>query len=187
MSHLYFFLSIKCSESYVIVQNSKGTFHPTEFHLPVGISKAFQFDLTCLNICRVILKFHLTCDVKVDPCRVANLAVIIDSYRGWSHEISGNSQFFSLKREINSMTWVVGSNMKREINSLVVENIVYNKPISWDNTIRSLQSCRNPCRNTGGRKFRWVLINPTKQKELWAMRGVKQRPLITDGRNILNS
>ena len=101
MSHLYFFLSIKCSESYVIVQNSKGTFHPTEFHLPVGISKAFQFDLTCLNICRVILKFHLACDVKVDPCCVANLAVIVDSYRGWSHEISGNSQFFSLKREIN--------------------------------------------------------------------------------------
>ena len=124
MSQLYFFLSIKCLESYFIVENSNGTFHPTEFHLPVGISKAFQFDLTCLNICRVILKFHLTCDVKVDPCRVANLAVIVDSYRGWSHEISGNSQFFSLKREINSMTQIVGFNLKREINSLVVENIV---------------------------------------------------------------
>ena len=133
------------------------TFHPTEFHLPVGISKAFQFDLTCLNICRVILKFHLTCDVKVDPCRVANLAVIVDSYRGWSHEICRNSQFFSLKREINSMRWVVGFKLKREINSLVVENIVFNKPMScWVNTIKSLPSSRN----TGGRKFRWVLINP---------------------------
>ena len=115
--HLYesivFFFSIKCLESYGIVKNSNGTFHPTEFHLPVGISKAFQFDLTCLNICRIILKFHLACDVKVDPCCVANLAVIVDSYRGWSHEISGNSQFFSLKREINSMTQVVVFNLKR--------------------------------------------------------------------------
>ena len=98
-----YYFSIKCLESYGIVKNSNGTFHPTEFHLPICISKAFQFDLTSLNICRVILKFHLACDVKVDPCSVANLAVIVDSYRGWSHKIRRNSQFFSLKREINTI------------------------------------------------------------------------------------
>ena len=91
--------------TFCIFGNSNRTFHPTEFHLPICISKAFQFDFTCLNICRVILKFHLACNVKVDPCGVANLAVIVDSYRGWSHKIRGNSQFFSLNKEINICLW----------------------------------------------------------------------------------
>ena len=45
---------------------------------------------------------------------------------------------------------IVELNLKEEINSFAVENIVFDKPMSWVNTIKSIQSSRN----TGGRKFR---------------------------------
>ena len=97
------------------------TRHPIESHLFVGVSEALQLNFTSLNIVWVSVELHFACHIKVDPRGIANLGVLVHSYRGRPNKVGRNPKLFGLVNEDVGNPKVSGSRgVQRHIFQLVV-------------------------------------------------------------------
>merc|ERR1711884_4372 len=89
-------LQIKLGQTYILIYIT--TVHPSKFHLPICVTETFHLNFANLFINGIIIKFHVTSNIKIDSSGIPNFAIVVNSDGGRSHIICWNSKFFGLKK-----------------------------------------------------------------------------------------